>query len=824
MQRRNAIIVLLIGMMLLLVYLPTFVSSEHYVQYPDPAGWDVYFGTVNGLADDWLCNSSGNVTGIHLWVSSEGDSANLSNIQYEFDPYLTTLSIYNNNATYPSHPGDLLWNVDPMGGITYDLNVSGPFSGDEGWYDPYTGYYAEHDHTQFWRVDLTNITNPFYQESGNVYWLNIAVPSDYTIGWKTSSNHFMDNAVNSSFYDWYPMEDPINASQLDFAFVITGEPALPPPVYGDNTTFANIKMTNPQYPDPFGWDVAWGPNGYSYTFLADDWVCNQSGNITGIHFWVSTYNDTLVDIQSLFTYPNFDVGVFHNDPNPPGNYSQPVYESPWLPYLGYECTVNVSGPYNGDEGWFTVDGGDYQQHNHAQFWRVDITDFTGAYNGLFHQEAGQTYWLAIISRAGLADTHVLGWKTTASHFMDNAVWSNEYLYSDWQPIVDPINSSQIDLAFVITGEAPLPPTINYPPVFSNENPINGSIGQPLSLNWSVDINDLEGDAFDWAIVCSNGQAATDDNVYNGTETLSLSGLLYSTEYTVWVNATDYGSGLTTSEWFTFTTESIQYGDNTTFPNAKMTTPQYPNPFGWDVAWGAWNIPFLSDDWVCNFTGYVTGIHFWVSSFGDSLSPGDILNLVNGSFIAISDNNLGMGYSYPEDIIWILGSHTTNISGPFLGDEGWLIPDDSYNLHNHQLFWRIDITNISDPFRQVNGTVYWLNIGVFPVDEYRIGWKTTAGNNYMDAAVYGEWRGWYPLQDPLTMMPADLAFVITGGLPTYPPWDINQDGTVNYLDVSALVSHYGESGAPGWIPEDINSDGFVNYLDVSALVSHYGEHY
>jgi len=56
-------------------------------------------------------------------------------------------------------------------------------------------------------------------------------------------------------------------------------------------------------------------------------------------------------------------------------------------------------------------------------------------------------------------------------------------------------------------------------------------------------------------------------------------------------------------------------------------------------------------------------------------------------------------------------------------------------------------------------------------------------------------------------------------------DINEDRTVNYLDVSLLVSHYGESvsppGSKGW---DINSDGDTNYLDVSALVTAYGDNY
>jgi hypothetical protein len=57
--------------------------------------------------------------------------------------------------------------------------------------------------------------------------------------------------------------------------------------------------------------------------------------------------------------------------------------------------------------------------------------------------------------------------------------------------------------------------------------------------------------------------------------------------------------------------------------------------------------------------------------------------------------------------------------------------------------------------------------------------------------------------------------------TYQPWDINQDGKVNYLDLSLLVSKYGEAG---WIHEDINWDNSVDYLDLSLLVTHYGEEY
>jgi hypothetical protein len=99
---------------------------------------------------------------------------------------------------------------------------------------------------------------------------------------------------------------------------------------------------------------------------------------------------------------------------------------------------------------------------------------------------------------------------------------------------------------------------NLPPVFGSPSPANGSTGQPLSLTWSIPINDPNGDVFSWTIQCSNGQTNSGAGASNGTKSLSLSGLAYSTLYTVWVNATDPGgSGLYTRKWYTFTTQQQQ---------------------------------------------------------------------------------------------------------------------------------------------------------------------------------------------------------------------------------------------------------------------------
>jgi len=101
---------------------------------------------------------------------------------------------------------------------------------------------------------------------------------------------------------------------------------------------------------------------------------------------------------------------------------------------------------------------------------------------------------------------------------------------------------------------------NVPPVFSNENPSDGAMGVPISTSsLSVTIEDPEGDSFDWTIETSpNVGSSSGSGEGNGTKTCTISGLAYSTTYTWYVNATDTGgSGQTTSESYTFTTESVQ---------------------------------------------------------------------------------------------------------------------------------------------------------------------------------------------------------------------------------------------------------------------------
>jgi hypothetical protein len=170
-------------------------------------------------------------------------------------------------------------------------------------------------------------------------------------------------------------------------------------------------------------------------------------------------------------------------------------------------------------------------------WSVSINDPEGdafswtiqCSNGQVNSGAGATNGTKSLALSGLA------YSTT---------------YKVWVNATDPGGSGIYTRAwYTFATKASLPP------VFGTPSPTNGSTNNPLSLTWSIPINDPEGDMFSWTIQCNNGQTNSDTGASNGTKSLALSGLAYSTTYKVWVNATDPGgSGLYTRRWYTFSTE------------------------------------------------------------------------------------------------------------------------------------------------------------------------------------------------------------------------------------------------------------------------------
>ncbi|HWR27596.1 MAG TPA: VCBS repeat-containing protein, partial [Candidatus Thermoplasmatota archaeon] len=159
-------------------------------------------------------------------------------------------------------------------------------------------------------------------------------------------------------------------------------------------------------------------------------------------------------------------------------------------------------------------------------------------------------------------------------------------YKIWVNATDPAGSglwTRKWYTFTTRGDGNNSPVLPRAP-----SPANGSSGNPLSLSWSIRINDLEGDLFSWSLQCSNGDENSGLSASNGTKSLVLSGLAYSTSYKVWVNATDPdGSGLTIRRWFTFTTKA---NDPPVFDSPSLTNNSIGNSLGF-----TWGIPINDPD-------------------------------------------------------------------------------------------------------------------------------------------------------------------------------------------------------------------------------------
>ena len=72
------------------------------------------------------------------------------------------------------------------------------------------------------------------------------------------------------------------------------------------------------------------------------------------------------------------------------------------------------------------------------------------------------------------------------------------------------------------------------------------------------------------------------------------------------------------------------------------------------------------------------------------------------------------------------------------------------------------------------------------------------------------------------MTAEITTTTTIEMPPPPPtpWDVNDDGTVDVLDLVRVASEFGQSGED--LKGDLNGDGTVNVLDLVVVASHFGE--
>ncbi|MBU8869629.1 MAG: hypothetical protein KOO60_02025 [Gemmatimonadales bacterium] len=211
-----------------------------WIQHPDlstmgidvnATEWDQFV-----LADDFNCTLTGPLTDFHIWSSWLNDY-----LPYGEDPRAVkfTLSIHKDipadEATGEySRPGELLW----MHTFEPHSYKAEPFAEDieEGWMDPPAMYTFPADWTCWIYKFHVDPHLAFVQEGTEdrpiVYWLDVqAMPEDPEAkwGWKTSIDHWNDNAVYGVGMEpypgpwmelYYPPNHEMAGMQIDLAFAL----------------------------------------------------------------------------------------------------------------------------------------------------------------------------------------------------------------------------------------------------------------------------------------------------------------------------------------------------------------------------------------------------------------------------------------------------------------------------------------------------------------------------------------------------------------------------------------------------------------------------
>ena len=150
-------------------------------------------------------------------------------------------------------------------------------------------------------------------------------------------------------------------------------------------------------------------------------------------------------------------------------------------------------------------------------------------------------------------------------------------YSDWSG-VESITFTAVDSGgFSDSDVAVFRVDVQSVPVFSRLSVSNGESGVSIGLSsLSVVINDPNDDLIDWTIETSpNIGSSSGDSEANGRKSCSVSGLVYSTTYKWFVNATD-GYGWNRKS-YSFTTESKPSSNPPSSSPPPYSPPDSPPP-------------------------------------------------------------------------------------------------------------------------------------------------------------------------------------------------------------------------------------------------------
>jgi hypothetical protein len=747
----------------------------HFPQLPDLIGWDVFATEPFTLGDDWQCSRTGPVTDIHFWGSWKDQDGNpltdeVGQLNYFDFGIWSNLPAGHPQNPYPySIPGDLLWSRQEwLQGTSFEPPTM------EAWYEPFWDSSYCNDHIPYWQYDFVDIPDPFMQIQDSIYWLTISAflddPNNFQWGWKSSRDHFMDDAVwtDNPGMDWYEMYEPPRCNWFDVYF---SDPLTPPEDMGSTNYYGA------------GWYF------YEYDFWWNMWFYNNPFTFDQVK---EIFMDFWIEEAGPGAYAEFAI-----------NWSTPEWD-----------TLEMDRPPLPEDEW--VNPGFIGREIFEVYPGPNYIDYVIPYN---------PEWVSIDFRA--TDVIVNGWI--------------------WHECVQ----TSMDLAFVITGpdvtpgidvekkvwDATIPGWVDSTDI---DSCTNAQFQATIRNTGTCDLTDVHiHDFMDASLEFISAQPPPDDivpaadgvNLYwNPIDPISAgdSMVISLTAHVIgpvchldsnWVHAEGFCEP--TGDWVWDEDVAYVHATEPEWPDHKMHFPQLPNPEGWDVL--ATYPVVAADDFRCSESGPITGIHFWGSWWMNDIG------VINGFRLSIHSNIPGPPYSQPGDTLWT-AYITDFVETPMEPDtQGWYDPlQNFWEPLDHVDYFRYDITNIPEPFVQDSGTIYWLDIMAFVAgpgypDAPLWGWKTSLVHWEDDAvwALDDPPYYWLPLEDPITGMTLDLAFVITTEEQQVLCGDVNHSGAVDAGDVVYLISYLFRGGpAPSPLLQgDVNCSGAVDAGDVVYLISY-----
>ncbi len=226
------------------------------IQRPDTSanGLDVYAVAPTQVGDDFLCQSTGPISGFTVWGSWLNDLVD-TNAWFLVNLWSDVPAAAVAGAPGFSHPGSLLCSTVFYPPRTVGTSVQRYQSSlyasnlQETFFNPNPPIMLGAD-TQIWRYDFFPfVPSCFFQRGspfngGLTYWVTVSYmpspntpsPNPYQFGWKTSTNHWGDAAVfGHGAGDWQPLMDPRSGGNLDLSRVIWKFP-----VVGINKDMVNL--------------------------------------------------------------------------------------------------------------------------------------------------------------------------------------------------------------------------------------------------------------------------------------------------------------------------------------------------------------------------------------------------------------------------------------------------------------------------------------------------------------------------------------------------------------------------------------------------------